>query len=532
VVGNPPYIDSEEMTRSWQEERDYCVKIGYEAASGNWDIFCIFIEKGLSLVHGKGLFSYIIPNKLLAADYALGTQNIIKKNTLKSLRDYSMVKVFDISVYPIVIVVEKFVPQNNHFVQIDVMEEIPNSNDPIVSFENRVDIETFKKLPEGLWSPLVRENFSIIQKVIKISESLFRLGNVLGAATVSEAYELKNVIKEVKEISTQDKYSFFINTGIIDRYDSLWGNVGATYIKNVYQYPVIKHEDIFKISEKRLSEAKTEKIIIAGMTLQLEAYYDKGEYLAGKSTVIILPKSQNNLKFIASCINSKLISFVYRELFGSLSLQGGYLRVGPPQIERIPIRRISFTTPPDRRTAIASEAKALYFEFLGAPDSQKILNFVGVHLVAQPEESDVVHDLLAYLAERMIEMNNGKNAEIKSFLDFLKGEIGVSVEDLSNKTAIQEYYSHEFQNLIDVLAKNKKKLKAGYDPKSPANYKHLQQWYNDSTGKLKPLMGRIELTDRLIDQIVYKLYGLTMDEIKVVEESIKTTAAKNTSEGS
>jgi len=467
-----------------------------------------------------------------------------------------MVKVFDINVYPIVIVVEKLAPQNNHFVQVEVMEEIPGLDNPMVSFENRVDIETFKKLPEGLLSPLVRKNFSIIQKAITISESLFRLGNVAGAATVSEAYELKNVIKEVKDISTKDEYSLFINTGIIDRYDSLWGNVGMTYIKDVYQHPIIKHEDIRKISEKRLSEAKMEKIIIAGMTLQLEAFYDKGEYLAGKSTVIILPKSQNNLKFIASCINSKLISFVYRELFGSLSLQGGYLRVGPPQIGRIPIRRISFTTPPDRRAALVEQAKALYSAFVGAsgadnldrinridrinasnpvnpvhpvqtvaslnaaPDSQKILDFISVRLSAAPEESDVVHDLLAHLAEQMIDMNKKKNAEIKSFLDFLKGEIGISVEDLSNKTAIQEYYSHEFQNLIDVLVKNKKKLKAGYDPKSPVNYKHLQQWYNDSAGKLKPLMGRIEATDRLIDQIVYKLYGLTEDEIKIVEGSI------------
>ncbi len=62
--------------------------------------------------------------------------------------------------------------------------------------------------------------------------------------------------------------------------------------------------------------------------------------------------------------------------------------------------------------------------------------------------------------------------------------------------------------------------RTGYDPKSPSNYRHLQQWYNESTGKLKPLMGRIEATDRLIDQIVYKLYGLTEDEIKIVEGSI------------
>lgn len=36
-------------------------------------------------------------------------------------------------------------------------------------------------------------------------------------------------------------------------------------------------------------------------------------------------------------------------------------------------------------------------------------------------------------------------------------------------------------------------------------------------GKLQPLMGRIEETDELIDQVVYKLYGLTDEEIGIVE---------------
>jgi len=38
--------------------------------------------------------------------------------------------------------------------------------------------------------------------------------------------------------------------------------------------------------------------------------------------------------------------------------------------------------------------------------------------------------------------------------------------------------------------------------------------------ELKPLLARIEATDRLIDQIVYKLYGLTEEEIAVVEGQI------------
>jgi len=150
----------------------------------------------------------------------------------------------------------------------------------------------------------------------------------------------------------------------------------------------------------------------------------------------------------------------------------------------------------------------------------RLLDFVGLRLAAEPEESDVVHDLLAYLAERMIEMNKEKNAEIKSFLGFLEGEIGAAVDDMANKTAVREYYNHEFQKLIDILVKNKKKLRDGYDPKTPTNYRHLNEWYDDSRDKLQPLRGRIEATDRIIDQIVYRLYRLTDEEIKIVEENI------------
>ncbi len=37
---------------------------------------------------------------------------------------------------------------------------------------------------------------------------------------------------------------------------------------------------------------------------------------------------------------------------------------------------------------------------------------------------------------------------------------------------------------------------------------------------LGPLLARIEETDRLIDEIVYKLYGLTDEEIGIVEQAV------------
>ena len=45
----------------------------------------------------------------------------------------------------------------------------------------------------------------------------------------------------------------------------------------------------------------------------------------------------------------------------------------------------------------------------------------------------------------------------------------------------------------------------------------IKREFEGSTAKLKPLLARIEVTDRLIDRIVYRLYGLTEEEIKVVE---------------
>jgi hypothetical protein len=79
-----------------------------------------------------------------------------------------------------------------------------------------------------------------------------------------------------------------------------------------------------------------EKIIIAGMCLELECFYDVGEHLAGKSTVIVL-NGKESLKGLVGVLNSQVTSFVLRKLFGSLALGGGYLRVGPPQVSKLPI---------------------------------------------------------------------------------------------------------------------------------------------------------------------------------------------------
>ncbi len=47
----------------------------------------------------------------------------------------------------------------------------------------------------------------------------------------------------------------------------------------------------------------------------------------------------------------------------------------------------------------------------------------------------------------------------------------------------------------------------------------LEKTFNKSISILEPLKARIKATDNLIDKIVYRLYGLTEEEIKIVEGS-------------
>lgn len=44
--------------------------------------------------------------------------------------------------------------------------------------------------------------------------------------------------------------------------------------------------------------------------------------------------------------------------------------------------------------------------------------------------------------------------------------------------------------------------------------------YRKTTAREEELEEKIEKTDELIDQIVYELYGLTEEEIEIVEEAV------------
>jgi hypothetical protein len=57
----------------------------------------------------------------------------------------------------------------------------------------------------------------------------------------------------------------------------------------------------------------------------------------------------------------------------------------------------------------------------------------------------------------------------------------------------------------------------GVDPATRAVQEPIEAEFNTSMATLTPLKAKIAATDSLIDLIVYKLYGLTEEEIAIVE---------------
>jgi len=229
---------------------------------------------------------------------------------------------------------------------------------------------------------------------------------------------------------------------------------------------------------------------------------------------------QVSTAFLVAIINSRFTSwyvydFIFNRAVRSMDLYPAY-------VGRIPIRRINFTTAKAERQWLLEEGKKLYQGYLETKDWNKVLRFVGERLPQKPdgtpdtehEKSDVAHDLLAFLAEEMTRLHKEKRSKIKDFLNWLEKEIlKGSVEDQKNKTKIKDFHESTFENLLNILKKNK----AVKDPCPADTRDTIAGEFSAAMKVLTPLKSRIEATDKLIDQIVYKLYGLADDEIAIVE---------------
>ncbi len=99
VIGNPPYVRQEMLG----EFKDYFQK-HYEVYQGTADLYSYFIERGVSLLKKGGLFSYIVANKWMRANYGEPLRRWMKSQHIEEIIDFGDLPVFETATtYPCIL---------------------------------------------------------------------------------------------------------------------------------------------------------------------------------------------------------------------------------------------------------------------------------------------------------------------------------------------------------------------------------------------------------------------------------------------
>lgn len=85
VIGNPPYVRVQGIDKKSKD----VFKSLYSSATGKYDLYVLFLEKGDSIQNRNGNLIFINPNKFFNADYGVGIRNYYSRNkNVKSVIDF------------------------------------------------------------------------------------------------------------------------------------------------------------------------------------------------------------------------------------------------------------------------------------------------------------------------------------------------------------------------------------------------------------------------------------------------------------
>ena len=516
VIGNPPYVDIKGLEISVSKY----IFSEYSTAQLRINLFAAFMELASIISQSpNGKIGLIVPTSFLTqVSYANLRKLILSHYYLQSIirlpNELFGASTGEVKVDTCVVLAYKSVPNTQPYTHVmiyDTFERVDSLSPKTATTAFEISQQRWNENEEAIITLTEPQSLNIIDRMENISTRLENLCEFCLGVTPYDKYsghtkeQIEDKIFHAKSQSDPTCRKLLLS-GDVQRYIVEWN--GTDWIKYGQWLAAPREQRFFKqerILVQQIIDWSSLRILV-GWTVE-ELYNTQNQFN-------LLALNGTNLKFILAIFNSRLMSFYHRQVFLDVALQR-FQKILIKDAKTLPIRRINFTTPADERDRQLEKAKTLYQRCLDRGSTDCVIGFVKHHLTADPERSDIVHDLLAFLAEQMVEMNKAKGEEIRGFLRWLEREIGAEIDTLKNKTAIQGYFDLSFERLLEILRRNHQSI--AVDPSSRDFQESLEREFTRSHDKLDPLLSCIQQTDKLIDQVVYQLYGLTDEEIAVVK---------------
>jgi len=608
VVGNPPYVRQERLG----EDKPYLER-AYRVYHGVADLYAYFIELGVGLLKEGGIFSYIVSNKWMRANYGEPLRRWMREQQIEEIVDFGGLPVFsETTTYPCILRIRKGAPSMPF--RASQVKTLDFSN-----LESYVKEHTYlvnqSTLDDGGWSLSDEREQALLDKLKGVGVPLGEYvdGKIYrGVLTgLNKAFVIDEKTKDrliAEDAKSAELIKPFLVGRDIKRYETPSSDNYLIFTRrgvNIEEYPAIKrHLSTFKdeLMPKPADwsggewkgrkqgtyqwyeiqdtidyyeEFEKEKICWGNLCKESPFTIDKrGSYVNAPSCILL---AKENLVLL-SYLNSKLLWWFLKKI--SAERAGGFIEAKPIYVSQIPIPQIPLTTPSPEREQHLQELKELHTSYIETGDLAPTLDRVREHLSATPERSDapnrsdVVHELLAFLAERMMQLKKQQ----KELLDLIPADSSIRFRNIRRDlqswhislladtrvsdfkefrgVKIKEFKLRYEDNTLVVFHEERGELlRLAFDDESFKKYMALMFAHWIERKGARTFRGEIELpstlnlhlsiptvleelerrvgesdvvrlteelerTDREIDRIVYELYGLTEDEIRLVEESL------------
>ncbi len=458
VIGNPPYgIFIDEKSQSHFSE--YFPLTKYKT-----NLYILFIERMLQIFK-KGVIHFIIPKSLLFNSYYEAIRKaLILKTELNEIYTITE-KVFEDAEVGSSLLLKftiKDNPNKDNFVRLAVAHKIDNFISNFGVTENNLQQNFFLNVPNCEISVVSADSQSILEKLHNLKEikDFYSLKNGLNPGNV------KHIL--ISDLRESENHKPIIWGKDISRYYIKWSGQYINYDVNIGES--ITLEDIkskegmnkqtridFALRTPELFENK--KIVIRKTGDSLIGSIDTYNYYFDTLVHgIYLAKDDYSLEALLAILNSKAATVFYRLLH---DIKGKvFAKISLDNLASFPI-------PADLN---------LY--------SADLTNYV-----------NAVSEKTIYFQELTLK-----------FIQLLLNKF--EIDKLSNK--LQNWFDIEFKDFLTELQKAKIKLSLSQEAE-------WMQYFNEQKQKALTIKSAIEKTDREIDLMVYQLYGLTDEEIKIVE---------------
>ena len=369
VIGNPPYIRQEMLGEFKQYFEQH-----YNVYHGTADLYVYFIERAISLLKDQGIFSYIVANKWMRANYGESLRKWLLTRGIEEIVDFGDVRVFNkVTTYPCILRVRKGSRQKNiHAVSIDTL-----------AFQNLAEYVNQRRfvvnpssLRESGWSLVGDKAGKLFEKIRqkgipleKYKEAKIYRGILTGLneAFVIDSETKKKLIKEdpksaelikpfllgrdIKRYSRprKERYLILIPKGWTreksrcakDAWEWFQRNYGAIaeHLKPFTKSAGARYDKgdfWWELRACDYYEAFVRPKIIVPCIVQKASYIldDTGFYSNDKTSIIALDDA-----YLLGLLNSKTLDFIMHSI--SSTKQGNYFEYKPMYLQQLPIYQIA-----------------------------------------------------------------------------------------------------------------------------------------------------------------------------------------------